>query len=69
MATDIAKEAKVALGTTAAVTGALGVLAGCDYDLTGNLTARQLTYRFGKWHVMAGLLLALLELYFHNAQA
>ncbi len=66
---DIAKEAKVALGTAVTVTGALGVLAGYDYDLTGSLTAKQLSYRFERWHAVMGVVLALLVLYLRNAQA
>lgn len=65
----IVKEGKVALGTALAVTGTLGVLAGYDYDLTGDLAAKQLSYRFEKWHAVVAVLLALLVIYARNANA
>ena len=64
---DAIKEAKIALGTAATVTGALGVLAGYDYDLTGDLTAKKLSYRFEQWHAVVAVLLALVVLCARNA--
>lgn len=66
---DIAKETQIALGTAVTVTGALGVLAGYDYDLTGDLTAKRLSYRFEQWHAFVALVAVVVVFLVRNANA